>query len=588
LQGTPASIRPMLEFLDAEQIKQLSLEKICLGGDSLTPYVVALIKEKLPAVQLNNHYGPTETTIDAIVAEKVTQFERNIIGRPMVNMQAYILDRQTQLLPIGIKGELCLSGDGLAKGYLNLPDETKAKFIPHPFQTAARLYKTGDWARWISDGQIEFFGRIDDQVKIRGYRIELGEVESALRRISKISDAVVMAKGDPSGNQRLVAYLLCPGNFDKSGIQLQLKKLLPAYMIPAVMIPLDAFPLTANGKIDKRALPEPDLTTLLSNEYLAPETDLEKQLVDIWQTLLKVERVGVMDNFFDLGGHSLTAVQVANKVQEQFEVKVPIAKFFEEPTIRGLTQFIEQSEKTAYARIGTAPEMPHYPLSHSQKGMWLVHQINEDVVAYNVPDIERIKGAIDVKAIEQAFYQVVERHEILRTVFREVDREPRQFVLTVEELPDFFELIDLTNDPQAESKAGELVQQFVNTNFDFVAGPLIKVKLIRVAEDDYIIAVNRNHIISDGWSTTVLFNELLERYHALTQKQVFQIDPLPIQYKDYAYWQMEQLLDENNPSQVFWLDNLSGELPRLMLPEDRPRPAKKTYRGDNFGLVIRK
>jgi len=169
-------------------------------------------------------------------------------------------------------------------------------------------------------------------------------------------------------------------------------------------------------------------------------------------------------------------------------------------------------------------------------------------VAYNVPDIERIKGAIDVKAIEQAFYQVVERHEILRTVFREVDREPRQFVLTVEELPDFFELIDLTNDPQAESKAGELVQQFVNTNFDFVAGPLIKVKLIRVAEDDYIIAVNRNHIISDGWSTTVLFNELLERYHALTQKQVFQIDPLPIQYKDYAYWQMEQLLDENNPS----------------------------------------
>ncbi|WP_028611282.1 non-ribosomal peptide synthetase [Paenibacillus harenae] len=569
----PAMFAAILDVLDREEA--LSLKAVTLGGEKVTEDVVNRARSVNPGLELINEYGPTENSVITTCLRHVEDGRRITIGAPIANTQVWILGNDRQLQPVGAVGELCVAGVGLARGYLNQPELMKDYFVPHPFdEGAGLLYRTGDLARWTEDGQIEFVERIDHQVKIRGYRIELGEIEAVLRKQAAIKDAAVLAVQDGSGSKQLCAYVTAEegAEWDEASIKRILGIELPSYMNPAYYIRLERLPYTSNGKLDRKSLPVPEANTTGNREYTAPETLLEAQLQPIWEQILQVENIGVTEDFFQLGGHSLKAMLLAARLQKELQTDIPLKELFERPTIRGIARFIEggNREEGSFAAIAPAEPKEVYPLTSAQRRMFVIHQFENVGTAYNMPDALLMEGPLDKQRLTDALQKLIDRHEPLRTSFELQGEEPVQRIHASAALElNLFYASDAVPPEQ-------IVRDFVRP-FDLTQAPLMRAGLVHLEEDRHLLLLDVHHIIADGMT----IGHLIQDMGALYRGE--QLPALNIQYKDYAVWQSKDANSERMKKQeAFWLDQFTGGVPVFDLPADYPRPLVRDFAGKRY------
>ncbi|WP_223644877.1 non-ribosomal peptide synthetase [Corallococcus sp. EGB] len=565
--------------------RPIALRALLTGGDALhhgpPPSVPA---------SLFNHYGPTESTVVATFSPvSHDDGTRPPIGRPIDNTRTYVLDSHLQPVPVGVPGELFLASEGLAWGYLGQPALSAERFIPNPFSSTpgARLYRTGDVVRWRADGQLDYLQRLDFQVKVRGFRIELGEIEASLLSHASVHEAVVLAREDVPGDKRLVAYVVGEA-LDVSALRVHLKRHLPEYMVPAAFVLLDALPLNANGKVDRKALPAPQGSASASS-FVAPGTVTEEQLAALFTQVLRVERVGIHDDFFSLGGHSLLATQLMARVRATFRRELPVRALFEAPTVAGLAQRIDTAQTSA---VQAPPSIPRVrattaPLSFAQQRLWFLDQLTPGDASYNISSALSLKGHVDVESLRRAFEALVTRHEALRTTFREHQGQALQSIhpASAWSLP----LRDLSTLPEArrEAEARRLVTEDARRPFDLEAGPLLRTALVRLGSEEHLLLVTMHHIVSDGWSMGVLVRELVAFYEAFHAGQSPSLAPLPMQYADFAAWQRQWLQGEALDALLgYWKEKLAGAPAALELPTDRPRPPVQSHRGAKVDMRI--
>jgi amino acid adenylation domain-containing protein len=570
-----------LAALPLEEIPEL--QTIIVAGEACSE---ELIKQWATGRNFFNAYGPTETSVCATVEKWTDETLKVTIGRPIANTQVYILDCHLQPVPIGVPGELHIGGMGLARGYLNRPELTQEKFIPNPFSNYpdSRLYKTGDLARYLPDGKIEYLGRIDNQVKIRGFRIELGEIEALLNQNEAVQSSCVIVREDNLGDKRLVAYVVPQPeiNLTINEIRQFLRAKLPDYMVPTAFVLLDTFPLTPNGKIDRRALPVPDLQS--QGEYIAPRNPIEEKIAQIWAEVLKLERVSIEDNFFELGGHSLLATQVISRCQEAFEIALPLRYLFESPTIAQLSAVILKELQTGLGlklpSIVPVNREDDIPLSWAQERLWFVNQLEGESGAYTIDLTMRLRGNLNIKALEKAFQAIIQRHEPLRTQFKLKDNQPIQAIASNVN----FTLPVVQSQPlQVE----QLLIEAASEPFDLANGSVLRVKLWQVKTDEYVLLLAIHHIAADGWSVGVLIDELSAYYRSFCTGTKADLPDLSIQYADFAVWQRQWLTNEVLDRQLsYWKQQLTGVPLLHQLPTDRPRPAIQSFRGGTERLQL--
>ncbi|KAA1246432.1 non-ribosomal peptide synthetase/type I polyketide synthase, partial [Aquimarina sp. RZ0] len=558
------------------------LQRVLCSGEALRMDHVVLFKKKFKDVRLDNLYGPTEAAIDVTSWQVPTENSLSsvLIGKPVANTKLYVLDKQERLLPIGVTGELCIGGVQVARGYLNREELTKEKFIINPFNAKERIYKTGDLVRWLADGNIEYIGRKDDQVKVRGYRIELGEVESVLSSLGTIESCCVIAKDDIQGGKFLVGYVVAEGNFDKKQIQKELQKQLPEYMIPQFWIELASMPLTSNGKLNRKALPEPDSSQLSTQEYCAPRNTMETQLVTIWEELLRIDKIGIYDNFFELGGHSLSATRLVSMIRKELAIEITIKNVFEYVTISELGLYISQISQGSLLPVVTpADKPPHIPLSFSQERLWFIDQL-QGSVAYHMPGGLRLVGNLDIQCLEKSLCTIVDRHETLRTV---VSSEEGKAFQQIKKAKDW----SLEHAKVLDKEALENdFTSFVSTPFDLSSDYMFRACLYDLGNQEYVLAVVFHHIASDGWSIPIFMKELTLLYDGLQGNKYFSLPELSLQYSDYAIWQREVLKGEILENQLsYWENKLKGVSP-LSLPMDYIRPSIQSNEGANVSLSL--
>ena len=586
LQATPATWRMLL---DGGWAGSAGLSMLC-GGEALSRSLADRLLGK--GKVLWNLYGPTETTIWSS-AGKVEAGDAPIaIGGPIDNTRLMVLDARMRPVPVGVTGELFIGGAGVARGYLHRPGLTAERFAPDPFGKApgARVYRSGDLARWRADGALECLGRVDQQVKVRGFRVELGEIEAALSAHPAVREAAVVARPDAAGENALVGYWSArPGPAPEAAeLRQALRDALPEYMIPAHLVRLDALPLTPNGKLDRNALPAPGGGQAdVGEAYVPPRGPVEEALAGIWQELLGLDRVGVRDNFFDIGGHSLFATQLIARLRDTFAVEPSLREFIEEPTVAGLAKLVDR-EMAAGAGvkvppIGPAPRDGPVPASFAQQRLWFLDQLQPGSAAYNIPTAVRLVGVLDVGLLRRALNEVVRRHESLRTTFAATGGVPFQ-VIAPEVLLDVPIHQAGGGDPEVEALL--LVAAEARRPFDLAVGPLIRASLIRVGEREHIVAVTIHHIVSDGWSVGVLIREVAALYDAFRAGKTSPLPDPVLQYADYAAWQRGWLRGEALDLQLdYWKGRLGG-VPHLELPTDRPRPAAPSGVGGERSTTI--
>src|SRR5579883_3021613 len=541
------------------------------------------------AAQLHNLYGPTEAAIDVTFWACSQSNQQTVpIGTPIANTQIYLLDSQLMPVPIGVRGQLYIGGTPLARGYLNRPDLTALAFIPNHFSSdpGTRLYKTGDLARYLPDGSIEYIGRTDHQVKIRGFRIELGEIEAVVSQHPNVLQAVVIDREDITGDQRLVAYLV-PNQEPTptiNDLRYFLKQQLPEYMIPSAFVMLETLPLTSNGKIDRRALPEPIIDRSdLENTLATPRTLIEDLLAGIWAQVLGIEHVSIHDNFLELGGHSLHAIQVVSRLYDAFQVKLPLRSLFESLTIVGLAKHIE----TAMGSVQTA-NIPliervsrhgKLPLSFAQQRLWVLDQLQPGSFAYNIPTAVRMRGTLNLTALKQSLDEIVRRHEVLRTTFTTVADQAVQIIHPIVTLTlaaiDLRELTEFERETETQRLATAEAQR----PFNLTQGPLLRANLLQLAEAEHIILFTMHHIIADAWSMGVIIQELAVLYEAFCNGKPSPLPELPIQYVDFAVWQRQWLQGEILETQLTYWQQQLADLSVLQLPVDYSQPIVHTFRG---------
>jgi len=601
------------EVVTRMELEQLafpeSVKTVIIGGERVLPQIVQRWAKLVGrTVRLLNTYGPTETTV-AVTWSDLTglglqeELREDVpIGRVIAQTSVYVLDRHRRPVPVGVPGELYVGGVGVARGYRGRPELTDTKFIPDPFSSRprARLYRTGDLVRWRPDGQLDYRGRVDRQVKIRGYRIELEEIEAVLNRHPDLERAVVEVREDQPGDKRIVAFMV-PRPQNRLGlVQLreQLRSQLPAHMIPSAFVEMETLPLTVNGKVDRAALrvatdsraSKVDLTS----EFLAPRTPTEQVLADIWGEILHVKDVGVHDNFFELGGHSLLATQLVSRVQALFRVVLPLRQVFERPTIATLAEVIKRSQEGVTQQAARDGRMmtkaaggAPLPLSFAQERMWFLYQLSPTGAAYNIPASVRLHGPLNRAALRWGVAELVRRHDALRTTFATVDGQARQIVHTSLDPPWVEE--DLRGLPREmrEARALELATAEARRPFDLGQGPLLRILLVQLGEEDHVLVVSTHHIISDQWSYGVIARELVKCYNAFCAGKPVAIQPdLAIQYADFAQWQRTWLTGSVLAEQLaHWKSKLT-DLPVLALSADRPRLPIHSFKGDQVSLDL--
>ena len=584
-----------LNISTSELALQKSFRLFNFGGDKMFQFNRRKwLSSPFARAELVNSYGPTEATITTLTYDilgSVEEVLENIpIGRPLDNRSVFLLDDNLSLLPQGVLGELYIGGDGLARGYLNRGGLTAAKFIPNPFSDEGdRLYRTGDIVRYLADGNIEYIGRVDHQVKVRGFRIELGEIESSLLSHECVKESVVLARTE-SGDTRLVGYVVLSSELDTSELRDYLKDRLPDYMVPNVLMVVDEFPLTPNGKLDRNALPSPE-PGVLTDAYVAPRTDIELTLSQIWSEVLGVERIGVNDNFFELGGHSLLATRVISALRQHFEIELPLRSLFESPTVAGLA--VHVVDEQAQSRWLLAPPLSPVsreqalPLSYAQQRLWFLDQLEPGSAFYNMPVSVELLGRLDLSALRQTFSALVERHESLRTVFTMDAGEAVQQIRNITDVP--LPLVDLSGlaAPERLLQSQLLAQSESVKPFNLSTGPLLRVQVLKLEDERHHLLLSLHHIVSDAWSMGVLLREVASLYASYCMDESPQLMPLPVQYVDYAVWQREWLQGEVLEAQLgYWREQLSDCPSLLELPTDRVRPAIQSYRGSTHTLKL--
>jgi amino acid adenylation domain-containing protein len=580
--------------LCADDTLLLPKKLLVFGGEALQSELVEDIRLSGSLCRVVNHYGPTETTIGKLLHE--VNYSNNYagtipIGKPFSNTNVYVLSSQLQLCPVGVPGQLYISGAGLARGYYNNQELTNEKFIINPFieDGTAKLYGTGDLVKWLPDGNILFIGRVDDQVKIRGYRIELGEIESVLQQNEEVSQAVVLARDDKQGNKQLVAYIVPESDygFDRESIIIFLKERLPLYMIPAVLMEIESLPLTSNGKIDRKKLPDPESAELSGDKFVTPRNETETRLAAIWQDILEVDQVGINDDFFELGGHSLLAVRLVSAIRKAFKVEMPIGDIFDYPTVALLAiQLAAQSTGDVLPPIEKAnPRPDRIPLSFSQERLWFIDQLGGSL-QYHIPAVLRLTGKLDVEVISGSLKEIINRHEALRTVIFEEEGTGYQLIKEVEDWQ--LQIVDgaIYND-DAEGLQ-YFIKQRLDYPFNLAKEYLLRATLICLAKDECILVITLHHIGSDGWSTSIIVNELIELYNAGIEKRANTLPRLPLQYADYAIWQRGYLQGEILDKKLaYWKDKLA-DISTLQLYTDYPRPSVQSTNGAVKGFKVNK
>ncbi len=584
-----------------EQLERFAgVQQLLAGGDVLSPPHVEKVLARFPELRLVNGYGPTENTTFTCchVMQGPQHFTGSVpIGRPIAGTRVALLDGGLRRVPQGVTGELYAGGDGLARGYLGRPELTAERFVPDPFaaepsvedaEPGARLYRTGDLARWLPDGTLEFLGRADQQVKIRGFRIELGEIETVIREQPAVREAVVVARAGGEGGARLAAYVVpAADDFSADELRAFLASRLPDYMVPSTFTVLEALPLTANGKVDVRALPEPAVRgSALDDQDAVPHTPVEELLAGIWSEVLGVPAVGLHDDFFHLGGHSLIATRMLSRVRDAVQAEVPLAALFEGPTVAGLARAVEAALSGAApsGRIPRRAADSPIPLSFSQERLWFLDQLAPGGSAYNIARAFDVRGDLDTAALARAVAGIVSRHEALRTVFPDVEGRPVQEIATAEaplEIP----VIDLTGEPaeRREPEIARLVQSEARRPFDLRSGPLLRLLLVRTGDREHTVVLAMHHIVSDGWSMGLFFRELSQLYSADRSD----LSDLPIQYADFAVWQRAHLQGETlDRLLAVWKAALDGAPATLDLPADRPRPPVQAFHGGQEAVPL--
>ena len=584
VHATPTTWRLLLEAgFNGKGLKRV------IGAEPLPRELCKRLLNEDPS--LYNFYGPTETTVWSTYHHFTSTDEPVVVGKPIANTQVYILDENLQPLPAGVYGEIYIGGDGVARGYLNRPELTVEKFVDDPFSSSAdrKMYRTGDVARFLADGRIEFQGRADHQVKLRGYRIELGEIEAVIAQHPGVKQSVVIAREDVAGDKRLVAYLVTKADHKVSPAELRdwVHARLPEYMVPSAWVQMEQLPLSPNGKVDRKNLPTPEyLRPELQGEYLAPRTAEEEVIAGIWAEVLKFQQVGIHDDFFALGGHSLLATQVISRIRQAFKMELPLRALFEVPTVAGLAERIATLAKKQ-AGIEAAPPMRRasrekpIPLSFSQQRLWFLDQLEPGNPLYNVAYVTRMSGPVNAQALEDSLNEIVRRHESLRTTFQSLNDQPTQMIAP--KLQVKLPVLDASHLPalaERETEARRLATIAMQQPFNLAAGPLLRPVLIKIGDDDHALILNTHHIISDRWSMGVLTQELATLYEANLQGKSSPLPELEIQYADYAVWQREFLSADVLDKQIaYWRQKLEGAPPVLELPTDRARKGTEQFWG---------
>ncbi|WP_100001466.1 non-ribosomal peptide synthetase [Bacillus velezensis] len=566
----PAMVNSFLDALETEPAETRThlgrtLTRVFAGGEALSPLTAARFADLLPETVLIHGYGPTEATVDAAfyVCDRKRDSGRTRlpIGKPVPGARLYVLDSGGTIQPAGVAGELYIAGTGVARGYLNRPELTEERFLDDPFYPGERMYQTGDIARWTEDGLVEWLGRSDGQVKVRGYRIEPGEIEAAIRRIDGIREAAVTARNE-HGETALYAYI---EGRESDDVRAELATRLPAYMMPAQFIKMSEWPVTPSGKLDRRALPAPD-GAADRQAYTAPRNVTEMKLCALWEEVLKNGPVGIRDHFFERGGHSLKATALVSRIAKEFGVQVPLQDIFARPTVEELASVIQDLEESPYEAIQPAQTQDTYPVSSAQKRMYVLQQLEDGGVGYNMPAVLELTGPLDRGRLEETFRQLVERHESLRTSFETgPDGEPVQRIH--DSVP--FQL------DEAES-ADAFVRPFC-----LEEAPLFRAALVKESDERHLLLTDMHHIISDGVSVNTLIKEFGELYAGRS------LAPMRLQYKDYAVWQRSfQEKEGYQKQEAYWLKRLEGELPVLELPADKPRPAVRSFAGGSVSCTL--
>ncbi len=547
-----------------EELKDI---KILTGGDTLK-------LKKAPRFQLYNNYGPTENTVVAtsyLVNEGKSNESSIPIGSPISNTRVYILDEHLELLPVGFSGKLYISGDGLAKGYLNRTDLTMEKFVSNPFIKGQKMYDTGDMAKWLPDGNIEFLGRKDSQIKLNGHRIELEEIEKNILQFEGVQNSILDIR-KIKGDKKIIAYLKCNDRVEINKLLQELKKRLPQYMIPSSFVFINKIPLTSNGKVNKKLLPDPDYKEQMSM-YVAPETPLEKELLLLWEKFFEMKGIGVETSFFDLGGNSLRMVELMHKIRTDLGYEIDFNILYQNSTIRSFIPYLKQSKQL---KILPVKGLDAYPLTSSQFRFWVLCQIEDINRAYNIPITIKLIGNLNLKALKEAFDHILMRHNSLTTYFvKDSKGGVNQLIANSEEI-DF--KLEVKKTISIEELRSSLIE-FAKTPFDLTKAPLLKAKLFQLKKNENYLCINLHHIIGDGQSVQILISELAGFYNAAIKEEKISLSKLSIQFKDYAVWTQNKLKGESDKEQLFWLDELEGELPVLDLPTFQTRPPIQTFIG---------
>ncbi|WP_371476527.1 amino acid adenylation domain-containing protein [Kitasatospora sp. NBC_00315] len=592
--------------IDQDPACLAGLERLWVGGDAVPVATLGQLWEHCPDIRVTNGYGPTETTTFAVTHPFSPTEDLSAgtpIGRPLDGMRAYVLDDNLTPVPPGVVGELYLAGAGLARGYLHRPALTASRFVAAAVGGAGeRLYRTGDLARWTRDGRIVYVGRNDTQVKVRGFRVEPGEIESALTAHPAVAQSVVLARetGTADGSKQLVAYVVPdtaaePGEDLAAALRSALGEQLPAYMVPAAFVVLDRLPLTVNGKIDRAALPDPMFAA--TGEYRAPRTEQEQRLAEIFAEVLEVDRVGIDDDFFLLGGHSLRATRLVGRVRRALGAEVPIRAVFDHPTVAGLAGLLGAGPQGSAVPGSAAPERPRVgaverperlPLSYAQSRLFFLYRFDGPSVTYNMPVVLRMHGALDPRVLAEAFGDVIRRHESLRTLIGQDERGVAfQRILPVEQAA-----IEVPVAPVTQDAVAGAVAQALAHEFELETEIPLRVSLLACGPDEHVLIILLHHIAGDGASIAPLVRDLTTAYVCRAEGSAPDWEPLPVQYADYTLWQQELLGDVEDPESIaahqlaYWHAELTDAPQPIALPTDRPRPARVGYRGDTVEFRI--
>ncbi len=583
----------------AHPARVMPARRLILGGEASRLDWIERLRGLSPACEIYNHYGPTETTVGVLtyhVAAPLpsTRSATLPLGRPLPGAQVHVLDAERRPVAAGEQGELWIGGAGVARGYLNRPELTAEKFV-------AGRYRTGDLARELPDGNLEFCGRVDHQLKFHGYRVELGEIENALREQQDVREAVVLLREDASGDKQLIAYL-APDGVQQAALREHLKGRLPQYMVPSAFVPMEKLPLTANGKIDRQALAALPLESARrGRDFVAPRSDTEKALAAIWSELLSIEQLGVNDDVFDLGAHSLMAMKALTRIRDAFGTNLSLRNLFESPTVATLAEAIDAllptrrdtpqrgaPERSRAREIPQRPDPHSAPLSSAQRQIWLIDQLTPGNAAYNLPIAWRLQGPLQAQALEASFNEVIKRHATLRTTFAVHDGEALQRIHPELRIAVTVTALDHLGAEEREARLRDLTANEAARSFDLTRPPLIRVSLFKLGDAEHVLLVVVHHIVADGLSVGLLLDELDMFYEAFTGGRTPRPRELAVQYADFAAWQRRALADEAAYAKQieFWRTQLGGTLPVLELPADKPRPAFQSFNGANFFFSV--